>query len=164
MDPNSVVELNTTVEGWLVGAGVPEPAAAFSIRLVWLLAVMVAAWVANWIAKRVLLRLVRRAVKKSKTRWDDVLVKRGVFTRLSHIAPAVVIYLTAPLVFAGFGAAVGFMQAAAGIYMAAIGLMVVNRLLDSLIDIYRTFEFARKIRSRALCSSPRSSCMCRWQL
>ena len=145
MDPNSVVEMNVAVEDLLVGVGVPEPAAAFSIRLVWFLAVLVAAWVANWIAKRVLLRLVRHAVKKSKTKWDDILVKREVFTRLSHIAPAVVIYLTAPIVFAGFSGAVGFMRAVAGIYMAAVGLMVVNRLLDSLVEIYRTFEFARKM-------------------
>ncbi len=145
MDPNSVVEINAAVEGWLVGVGVPEPAAAFVVRLVWFLAVLVAAWVANWIAKRVLLVLIRRAVKKSKTKWDDILVERGVFTRLSHIAPAVVIYLTAPVVFAGFSGAVGFMQAVAGIYMAAIGLLVVNGLLDSLVEIYRTFEFARKM-------------------
>ncbi len=145
MDPNSVVDMNVAIADRLVDVGVPESAATFGVRLMWLLAVLVAAWAANWIAKRVLLVLIQRAVKKSKTKWDDILVKRGVFTRLSHMAPAVVIYLTAPIVFAGFGGAVGFMKAVAGIYMAAIGLMVVNRLLDSLVEIYRTFEFARKM-------------------
>ena len=145
MDPNSVVEINETVKWWFIGMGLPAPAAAFGVRVVWLLVVLVAAWVANWIARRVLLVLIRRAVMKSKTTWDNVLLERGVFSRLSHIAPAVVIYAMAPIVFEGFGRAVGFMQVGAGIYMVGVGLLVVNGVLDSMVEIYRTFEFARKM-------------------
>ena len=67
MDPNSVLEINASVECWLTGIGVPHQVAEFGVRLVWLVAVLVLAWVANWIAKGVLMSLIRRAVKKSKT-------------------------------------------------------------------------------------------------
>ena len=102
MDPNSVVEINAAVEGWLVDVGVPEMAAGFGVRVVWLAAVLVLAWVADWIAKHVLLRLVSHAIEKSKTKLDNILLEKKVFTRLSHIASGLVIYLTAPIVFAGY--------------------------------------------------------------
>lgn len=145
MDPNSVLEINAAVEDWLGGLGVPHQVSEFGVRMVWLVAVLLLAWVANWIAKGVLMTLIRRAVKKTKTTWDNVLLERGIFTRLSHLVPAVVIYSMAPIVFGGYGRAVSFMQVAAGIYMVGIGLLVVNGVLDSVVEIYRTFEFARKM-------------------
>jgi len=130
---------------WLDEMGIPEPVVAFGVRLVWLAVVLVCVWAVHWIARRVLLVLVHRAVRKSKATWDDVLLERGVFSRLSHIAPAVVIYAMAPVVFAGYDRAVAFMQAAAGIYMVGAGLLVANGLLDSVDQICRTSGFARKM-------------------
>lgn len=145
MDPNSVMEINASVESWLTGIGVPGPIAEFGVRLVWLLVVLVSAWIANWIAKGVLMSLIRRAVKKTKTTWDNILMERGIFTRLSHLVPAIVIYSMAPIVFGGYDRAVSFMQVSAGIYMVGVGILVLNGLLDSIVEIYRTFEFARKM-------------------
>lgn len=150
MDPNSVLEINASVECWLTGIGVPYQIAEFGVRLVWLIAVLVLAWFANWIAKGVLMSLIRRAVKKTKTTWDNILMERGVFTRLSHLAPAVVIYSMAPIVFGGYERAVSFMQIAASIYMVGVGLLIVNGILDSIVVIYRTFEFARKMPIKSL--------------
>jgi miniconductance mechanosensitive channel len=137
--------MNAAVEGWLVDVGVPQMAAGFGVRVVWLAAVLVLAWVADLIAKRVLLRLVSHAIEKSKTKLDNILLEKKVFARLSHIASGVVIYLTAPIVFGGYARTVSFMKVLAGIYMVGIGLLVVNALLNSVVDIYRTFTFARKM-------------------
>ncbi len=60
--------------------------------LVGLFIVFVAALVIDFIARRVLLRVVRKAVEKSPFDWDDALVEQKVFQRLSHLAPALVIY------------------------------------------------------------------------
>lgn len=150
MDPNSVLEINASVECWLTGIGVPYQIAEFGVRLVWLVAVLVLAWIANWIAKGVLMSLIRRAVKKTRTNWDNILLERGIFTRLSHLAPAIVIYSMAPIVFGGYDRAVAFMQVAAGIYMVGVGLLVVNGILDSVVVIYRTFDIARKMPIKSL--------------
>ena len=45
---------------------------------------------AFFVAKRVLLRLIEFVVKKSTTRWDDILLERGVFDRVAWLAPSLV--------------------------------------------------------------------------
>ena len=104
---------------------------------------VVAAYLANLIAKRLLLRAIRNLVKRTKTAWDDILVKRGVFNRLSHLAPALVIYALAGFVGQNLTTTITIRRAAV-VYMAIVGLLVLDALLNALVDIYRTFEMARR--------------------
>jgi miniconductance mechanosensitive channel len=73
----------------------------------------------------------------SKTQWDDALAKHHVFALLSHLVPAIIIYFFAPDFVIN-------MQLAAVIYMIIIGMLVINAFLSSVVDIYRTYEFARR--------------------
>ena len=113
-----------------------------------LVAVLALAWLANFITKKIILAVVHRLVKKSKTQWDDMFLQRGVFTLLSHLVPAVIVYVFAPVVFFDTPGAKDAMQVAAVIYMIVIGMLIVNAFLNSAADIYRTFEFARRIPIR----------------
>ncbi len=113
-----------------------------------LVVVLVLAWIANFITKRVVLRIVRRLVKKSKTQWDDILDEHRVFTLLSHLVPAVIIYKSTPIVFINTLGGGRFMEVASVIYMVVIGMLVINAFLSSVIDIYRTYAFARRMPIR----------------
>ncbi|MHC4468165.1 MAG: mechanosensitive ion channel family protein [Planctomycetota bacterium] len=115
------------------------------VQLGLLVVVLLLAWLANFITKRVILRVVRRVVKKSKNQWDDFLSQRHVFTRLSHLAPAIVINYFAPVVFIGTAGSGQFMQVLAIIYMLVIGMLVINAFLDSVSDICHTYDFSRKV-------------------
>ena len=115
------------------------------VQLGLLVIVLLLAWLANFITKRVILRVVRRVVKKSKNQWDDILSQRRVFTRLSHLAPAIVINYFAPVVFIGTAGSGRFMQVSAIIYMLVVGMLVINAFLDSVSDICHTYDFSRKV-------------------
>jgi len=65
-------------------------------RALVLLLVLLLALAAHLATRRVLLTTVRRLVKRSRTQWDDKMVERRVFFRLSHLVPALVIHLLAP--------------------------------------------------------------------
>ena len=76
---------------WLTDIGLAPQWAGY---LTWLgmgLGIIVLAWVSNFITKKIVLVVVKRVIRKSRTKWDDVLLERNVFSRLSHLAPAVVI-------------------------------------------------------------------------
>ena len=122
---------------WFKGLSLP-PALNEVILLV---LVLLLAFVANYITKKIILRLVNRLVRTTSTQWDDFLMKRGVFTLMSHLVPAIIIYYLAPTDLIN-------MQLAAIIYMIIVGLLVVNAFLNSVVDIYRTFEFARRVPIR----------------
>ena len=91
--------------------------------------------------KKIILKVVNRLVATTRTQWDDILQRRGVFTMLSHLVPAIIIYIFAPDFIID-------MQLAAIIYMIVVGLLVLNAFLNSVVDIYRTFEFARRVPIR----------------
>ena len=111
------------------------------LRFGWLIVVLILAVIANHITKKIILRIVKRLVETTGTQWDDILMRRGVFTMLSHLVPAVIIYMLAPDFIID-------MQLAAIIYMIVVGVLVLNAFLNSVIDIYRTFEFARRVPIR----------------
>jgi miniconductance mechanosensitive channel len=103
------------------------------------------AYLANFIVKRIILRVVALLASRTQTDWDDVLVRRRVFSRLSHLAPAIVISVAAPSVFQQHPAIVVLAHKASDIYMIMVGLLVVSALLAAIGDIYDRFPVARRI-------------------
>lgn len=81
------------------------------------LGILVLAWLADLITKKILLNLITRVIKKTKTEWDDLLIKRKVFHRLAHIAPAIVIYYFIDIAFGMSKGLVNVIQSGTYIYM-----------------------------------------------
>lgn len=136
------------IKDWLIGLGLGEAAAVLGVRMLAIVAMLGVACIAYIIANRLLLRVVKNLVERSKTIWDDILLERKVFNRLSYFAPALVIYCMAPFVLSGSSDAINTLQLAVKIYMVIVGLLVFDSFLSSVVDIYRTFEFSQKIPIR----------------
>ncbi len=94
----------------------------------------------NWVAKRILLRVIARVVRQTQTQWDDILLERHVFERLSHLAPGLVLYLLGPEAFETWPTLALFIQKAAVVYMLAVALSTMNAFLDAVVEIYRSTE------------------------
>ncbi len=93
------------------------------------------AWAANFIVKSIILRLVQAAVKRSKTELDDEFVATGVFTRLSHLAPALVINTFAPGVLGRSDAVLNGVNGAVSVYLVCIWLGVLFAVLNAVQKI-----------------------------
>ncbi len=130
---------------WLINLGFSDLLAK---TLAWIAAciiVVAAALVAHIVAKRLLLRLIKHFVKRTKTAWDDILLKRNVFGRLAHLAPALVVYLLAPFFWLVYHPVLCLtLQRIAMIYMAAVAVLALDAFLNAVVDIYGTFEMARR--------------------
>jgi miniconductance mechanosensitive channel len=135
--------------GVLTGWGVEQRLAGWLAMLAGALLLFVVAFIANVVAKRIIVTVVARIIRKTSTQRDDVFLRRKVFTRLSHIAPAVAIYLLAPVVFAPLPALVAVLQDASVVYMVVIVVVAISSLLNAGLDIYRTFEISRRVPIRA---------------
>jgi len=99
--------------------------------------VILLAFLSNWVAKRVILRGLRVVAKKTRSQWDDVMVERRVFERLSHLAPALVVYLSAPALFRAEvdATAVDYLRRVANVWMILAGARTLHALLDALVII-----------------------------
>jgi miniconductance mechanosensitive channel len=110
---------------------VAESLARGAAQGVGLLALVALAWLGNFVAKRVILRTVSALVRRTPFDWDDILLECGVFTRLSHLAPALVINYFGDDVLGGTEEVGALVTLGVNLYLIVIWLMVLFGLLDS---------------------------------
>ena len=128
------------IESWLAAKGIDETGAYYLGILFLAIAVFVLAYIVNFVAKKVLLSVVHVFIKKSRTKWDDVFAERKLFDRLSHIAPALIIYYLAEI----FPAGQESIERLAIVYIILVGVLVYDSFLNAIVDIYRTYEVSKQ--------------------
>jgi miniconductance mechanosensitive channel len=104
--------------------------------------ILAACFIANWITKKIVLKLITLFITKNRIEWDDKLVERKVFHRLSHIVPALILYYAA-YVYEEFPAVVTLLEKTAVIYILLVVLAAANAFLNALNDIYSTTEISK---------------------
>ncbi len=124
----------------LVGVGLGDAPATAISYVILASGVLLLSWAANAITRGILLRAILHLVARTRTDWDDALTRRKVFRRLAGLAPAMVIYLLAPV----FGPLESWVARLAFVYMIAVSVRVANSLLDAGVDIYESREGFRE--------------------
>lgn len=117
---------------WLIGLGVEETSTMYLKLLILLFILFILSYVTNLIVKKILIRSIRLVIKKTKTVWDDALVENKVFITLSHIAPAIVIYLTTPYIFEDFSGAIPYILRLVNAYISTVLIIVIINFLNTL--------------------------------
>ena len=108
-----------------------------------MLIVILLSWLANLIAKAIILQIVTRIVKKTTNTWDDIFLEQKVFTRLSHFAPALVIWFMAAWALKAYPTWLAVVHKLTYIYMVIVGTVVLNSFIDAWHEIYKTLPIAR---------------------
>jgi miniconductance mechanosensitive channel len=105
--------------------------------------VVLLSWLSNFFAKTVILKIVIRIVKKTTSTWDDIFLEQKVFTRLSHLAPALVIWFMAAWALKGYPAWLIVVHKLAYIYIVVVGMVVVNSFIEAWHKIYNTLPISQ---------------------
>lgn len=103
--------------------------------------IVLLACIASWLAARfILTRVVGIYVKRSKSKWDDILLERRLFSRTANLAPAIILNLSA----SAFTSIQVWIQRLASSYIVLVTLLIIFSLLDGFDEIYRTFEISKE--------------------
>lgn len=86
-------EISTIFKDW----NFPDVAAELAALAAYSMVVGIASWLVNFILKRYIVKIVARIARDSGTLWGKLLAEQGVFRRLSHLGPGLVIYAAMPL-------------------------------------------------------------------
>lgn len=121
--------------------GIQSKLAYYAANLLVLFAILALILLIDLLAKQLINKLLKRVIQKSKNHWDDIIYARNVFNHLSHLAPAVFLYLLSP-VFPNYQ---NFLQRLTLTFMIVIGILVTDSILDAIIDIYNTLEMAKRV-------------------
>ena len=100
-------------------------------------------WLSNIIAKKYILEGLRYIIHKTENKWDDILFEKRVFLKLSHLAPALVIYFFAAFPFPQLTLLIELIQSFALVYMTVVGSFVIDSLLNAALDIYQQYEVSK---------------------
>jgi miniconductance mechanosensitive channel len=133
------------LHNWFLNQGTDADSANILARGILIALIIVFSVIANFVVKRIILRGIVAVISRSKTRWDDAILQRKVLNRISHLAPAIVIYLLTPLALQGYEGIASIISGAVLLYVIVVAVLIIDSLLNAGLDIYRTYEISKEI-------------------
>jgi miniconductance mechanosensitive channel len=142
---------------WLGTWGLTGPFGQFLHLVILLVFLFFVGFVIDRLTRGILKVVVYRLVKRTKNPYDDVLLEKGVFRRIAHFAPAVIVYYLLPHLFNGvylvegvepdkvLKAFIVFSQKATSIYMILVGTSVILTSLNALNEIYTRLDVSGRV-------------------
>ena len=100
------------LQNWLLGQGINESLTFYLARAVAVMVVLLLAAAANFVAKRYILSALTHIISRSKSKWDDAVLRQRTLKRLAHLAPALVIFVLTPIALEGFDFAIALIRGA----------------------------------------------------
>lgn len=132
----------------LLDSGLSEGAAQLTADSLEILLIGCIAWLGRFICLKVVVRAVRKAAARTESTWDDRLVEHRVFAQLSHLVPALIIYVLGPQVLVSDSLSL-WATRGAELYALAALLTTANRVLTVAREIYEEeYEIARRFPIR----------------
>ncbi|MCI5044002.1 MAG: mechanosensitive ion channel family protein [Aquisalinus sp.] len=106
--------------------------------------IILLAFLADIIARRIIVTWIHRFLSASDSERDNIILRNKVFERLSHQAPAIVIYMLAPAALMQWPSVGGFVATAALVYMVINGVLFLDALINTGQEVYRTYAISRQ--------------------
>lgn len=130
---------------WIIGQGLDLSSANFLARGLLLVLIILLSIIAYMLTKHFILKALTAIIGRTETQWDDVILKKKVFNRLAHLAPAIVIYKMIAIPFEGYDWLIALTSGLALIYMIVMGILAIDALLNATLDIYQTYDVSNRI-------------------
>ena len=137
-------EIVSQFQQWMESLGIGTEIAQVIKVIILVAAVLFLALLVDFITKRVLLVTIKKVIRKSKARWDDMLLRRRVIHRISHLAPALVVYYFIQIGLDDFPQTKSVLESGVFIYMILIVMLALDAFLSALHDIYTTLPISKE--------------------
>ena len=128
---------------WALSAGFPAESVTPLTSAVSFSMALIVSWLIYLALNHIVIRNLKKLADKTKNSWDNILFEKKLFKRLSHLVPAIIIYIGAASALEAYPRLVSFFQGATSIYMVIIGILVTDAAINSLHEIYNTMAVAK---------------------
>ncbi|TCJ03380.1 mechanosensitive ion channel family protein [Cytobacillus praedii] len=127
------------ISNWLSDYNLNSTVHKYLSTIITILFIAMICIIANFITKKIVIRIITHIVNNNKYQWDNMLLDRKVFHKLSHFVPAIIIYNFSTT----FDYFKDLIEKGAITYLIIVGLLVLNSLLNAINDIYQTYEISK---------------------
>lgn len=135
-DYNILKPFNHYIYDILIDSGSSEILARYLNMLALLLLFTLILFVVDFILRKILLNLINKFALKTKTEFDDFLVKHKTPRNLAHIIPLLIAFELLPVVFVDFPAFESKME----LVLRILGVLMVVWIIRSLLQTIRSFS------------------------
>ena len=122
----------------LVTNGVSESTASYLNMIILLVALLLVIFLIDFLTRRILLKTFSKIAQRSKSNFDDIMVKNKVFRNVAHIIPLIIAVEFAPMVFSDFPYWENIVEKTLLIFGIVLTLWVARSLLNSIKDYLKT--------------------------
>jgi len=133
---NSFKDINAWLVDKFMAMGLNEYSANLVRIAILVVLMIILSWVANYVVKEFIIRILDAFFKKTKSKYDDYLVKRKVFHKLSHLAPAVVVLLMTGVIFYDYPEFSTLLTNVVFVYIVFVFVSSVNSFFKAVDDVY----------------------------
>ncbi|MGI6730775.1 MAG: mechanosensitive ion channel family protein [Anaerovoracaceae bacterium] len=122
----------------LINNGVENELANHLTTAIIALAIIILCFIVYYLVKSILNKVVSKYIYKSRFKWDDIALKRQVFTKITKLIPGIIVFFSAPVFEHEL-----LIQKFASIYILIMSAFVIKSVLDTIDDIYRTYPVSK---------------------
>lgn len=137
------INIGEYITQWLTYYGIDNRYLELLKDLIVICIIILLSIIVNYIAKFIIKKVIVRIAKKTTTTWDDVFVNKKVFTRLSHLAPAIIIYYFGVVALIKYPFWMNLVLLGSKIYMVIVFMVFISALLNAILEIYNKFDIAK---------------------
>ena len=133
------------LRNWILNQGLDLPTADLFARALIFVVILIFSLIADLFAKYFIRKGLPAIIGRTATQWDDMILRKKVFNRLAHLAPAIVLYTFISIPLEGYDWAISLISGILLIYMIAMGVLALDAFLNASLAIYNTYEISKKI-------------------
>ena len=130
---------------WIINQGLDLSSANILARGLIFVLIIVLSLIAYLLTKHFILKGLAAIINRTATQWDDIILRKKVFNRLAHLAPAIVLYKSVSIPFAGYDWFIALIIGLVLIYMIVMGILALDAFLNASLAIYTTYEISNRI-------------------
>lgn len=123
---------------FLIDKGFSETTAIYLNMLGLLLALLLIAFVVDYVTKRLLWKFSSGVAKRTKTDFDDILIRNKLPRAVAHIIPLIILIEFVPQVFFDFEFTESIVENSLKVIAIVLALQIIRRLLHSIRDYLKT--------------------------
>lgn len=136
-----IVKFQHIIESW----GVPDNVIMLTRVAISVAIILIIAYLAKKFTDAIILKTIHHIAKNTKTQWDDFLVKRKVFIRLSNLVPAIIASYLFRIALADVDPSYNtFIQILIRSYSAFIVAWTLDAFLTASNDMYMTTKMSKE--------------------
>ncbi|MBU2650767.1 MAG: mechanosensitive ion channel family protein [Bacteroidetes bacterium] len=116
--------------------GTPEDWAVIFREGIAIAFILILAVISYYVTRIILFHTVYKVARRTKSEWDDILIRKKVFRRLAFLAPALVINYLSPILLGEYAFVARIIEIVTAIYMVVVTVRVFLSIADAFHDIY----------------------------